>query len=242
MTTKRLRSTRMMRPVVLVIVPERSLKKDIDPVLERARFLPLHAASAAAALKIVCKTTPSAVILNAALPDMRGAELVKVLRQLPSLRRVAIMVLSRAAIVGSENECLKNGADDFLVLGVNELSAIPIRLSRAWQMMGIAETSIEKGIVRADPESGEVLVSGSRILALRPREFDLLVYLMRRSPATATWTDIQRDVWNVPAHALDHGRETRTIAVHCNRLRQKLGAAARYIVVRRGVGLQFRSM
>jgi DNA-binding response OmpR family regulator len=231
----------MSMPVVLTVLPDRSTEKSLGLVLEGARFLALNAATAASALKMVCRTPPSAVILSAALPDMRGAELVKVLRQLPALRRAAILVLSRANSDGSEIECLGNGADDFLVLGVNDLSAIPLRLSRSWRTIGSIGAPIEKGIVRADVESGEVFVSGDRIQALSPREFDLLVYLMRKSPAIARWTDIQREVWSVPEHALEHARETRTIAVHCGRLRHKLGAARHCIAVRRGMGLQFVS-
>lgn len=241
MTSKQRFSARAsFLPVVLVVDPDRSTAKGLGVVLERAGFLPLYAASASEALKAVRKTAPYAVILSAVLPDMKGARLVKLLRPLPSLKRTSILVLSVPRSDGLEIECLKNGADDFLVWGVNDLSAIPLRFSRALQTTGNGGTEIEKGLVRVDLESREVSIAGRRMQAFRPRELDLLVYLMRKSPGVATWTDIQRDVWSIPEHALDHGRETKTIAVHCDRLRQKLGAAGRYIAVRRGVGLQFK--
>ena len=241
MTSKQRFSTRTsFRPVVLVVDADRSTAKGIGLVLERAGFLLLYAVTASEALQAARKTAPSAVIVSAVLPDMRGARLVKLLRPLPPLKHASILVLSVPSSDGLEIECLKNGADDFLVWGVNDLSAIPLRLSRALQMTGIDGAAIEKGLVRVDLESREVSIGGRRMHAFRPRELDLLVYLMRKSPGVATWTDIQRDVWSTPEHALHHGRETKTIAVHCDRLRRKLGAAGRYIAVRRGVGLQFK--
>jgi len=241
MTPKQRLSTRTsFMPVVLVVDPDRSTTKGIGLVLERAGLLPLYAATASEALKAARKTAPRAVILSAVLPDMKGARLVKLLRTLPSLKRTPILVLSVPSSDGLEIECLKNGADDFLVWGVNDLSAIPLRLSRALQTARIDGAEIERGLIRVDLESREVSIGGRRMQAFRPRELDLLVYLMRKSPGVATWTDIQRDVWSIPEHALDHGRETKTIAVHCDRLRQKLGVAGRYIAVRRGVGLQFK--
>lgn len=229
------------RAAVLIVDSDRSTAKGIGLVLERAGFLPLYAATALEAMKAARKTAPSAIILSAVLPDMKGARLVKLLRPLPSLKRTSILVLSVPRSDGLEIECLKNGADDFLVWGVNDLSAIPLRLSRALQTTGNGGTEIKRGLIRVDLESREVSIGGRRMQAFRPRELDLLVYLMRKSPGVATWTDIQRDVWSIPEHALDHGRETKTIAVHCDRLRQKLGVAGRCIAVRRGVGLQFKS-
>lgn len=227
-----------LRPVALIVDPDRTTAKEIGGVLEKAGFLPLLSTTGAQALRIARKAAPSVVVVNADLPDFRGARFVRILRRLPTMKKASIVVLSVPSAEGLEIECLKNGADDFLVWGVNDLSAIPLRLSRALLALKTDGAAIERGAVRVDVDSREVFISGSRLPNLRPREFDLLAYLMRRSPAVATWMEIQRDVWRTPEHALDHGHETKTIAVHCDRLRRKIGGNA-IIAVRRGIGLQF---
>lgn len=233
------RSMSAARTRVLIIDSDRLAARGIGGVLEGAGFLPIYAASASAAVKIARETRLHAVILSASLSDMSAVRLVRMLRPIPNLRRSTIMVLAAPRVDGLEIECLKNGADDFLVWGVNDLFALPLRLSRDLLTQKAAWTIIEHGGFRIDLESREIFIRKQRVSDLRPREFDLLAYLVRRNPAVATWAEIQRDVWGTPEHALDHGRETKTIAVHCDRLRRKLGDAAGCIVVRKGVGLRF---
>lgn len=239
MTPARPRTSPLPAPRVLIVDSDRLTARSIGGVLERAGFVPSYAASASQAAKAARRSPPMAVILSSSLPDMSAARLVRLLRPLPALRRCLILVLAAPRGDGLEVECLKSGADDFLVWGVNDLSALPLRLSRNMLAQKTAGTIIEHGELRVELDSRAVFVGKRRVPDLRPREFDLLAYLMRRSPAVATWAEIQRDVWRTPEHALDHGRETKTIAVHCDRLRQKLGGSAGCIFVRRGVGLQF---
>jgi len=223
----------------LIVNPDRTTAKGIGIVLEKAGFLPLLSATGAQALRIARKTAPNVVVANAALPDFPGARFVRILRRLPGMKKSSIVMLSVPSTEGLEIECLRSGADDYLIWGVNDLSALPLRLSRAVMTQQPDGMTLERGIVRLNFGSREVFVNGRRAPDLRPREFDLLTYLLRLSPSVATWSQIQRDVWHTPEHALDHGRETKTISVHCERLRRKLGGRIA-ITVHRGIGLQLK--
>ena len=81
--------------------------------------------------------------------------------------------------------------------------------------------------------------TGSKRIALKRREFDLLMYLARNHGIVLTRSQILRAVW--PEEFLDH--ETRTVDVHVSRVRDKVEAdpaRPRFIHTIRGTGYQFR--
>ena len=74
-----------------------------------------------------------------------------------------------------------------------------------------------------------------RCIELRPREFDVLAYLLRQQGETVTREMLGRDVWNEPRHHL-----TNVIEVTMTLLRKKLGTPSLIQTVR-GVGYCLRS-
>lgn len=225
---------------VLIIDDDPSTAREVGSILTRAGVPSLHAVSIPQALEISRGTSLRAMILSSTISRLRPEKLIRILREKSSSERVAILVIATRRVPGLEMRCLIGGADDFLVRAGNDLTTIPLRLARLGASLTTDATIIERGIIRVDADSRETFVAGCLVPDIRPREFDLLVYLMRRSPAVARWTEIQREVWGTPEHALARGRQTKTISVHCERLRRRLGGAAT-LTARRGVGLQFKA-
>ena len=88
------------------------------------------------------------------------------------------------------------------------------------------------GSVEVNPASGTVLRDGDAV-TLSPKEFDLLVALLKRDGAVASRSELLEEVWEY-ANA---NVETRTVDVHVAELRRKLeedpGAPAHILTVRK---------
>src|SRR4029434_10757729 len=123
---------------------------------------------------------PSLVVTDLAMPNMGGLELCRKLRE---VSEVPIIVLSVRGEEKTKVEALDAGADDYVTkpFGMDELLArIRAALRRASEPQGDdpASTSFAAGHFHVDLEARSVTV-GDRQVHLTPKEYDLLVYLIR---------------------------------------------------------------
>ena len=240
MTSKSSLKKRSVRRRVLIMALDKATENRLSKLLQQEGYRVSSTGSWTSAVRLARATRLSGLIVGATLADTGAVDLIRAVRAERQAYRIPLLVLADRAARGLELRCLRNGADDFLVKGAHDLSAIPIRLARLHSWSESDDQTQETGPLRIDARSRRIWVNGSAGLDLSRREFDLLLYIVRKSPAVATWEDIQRDVWMVPEHALSLG-QSPTIAVHCERIRAKLGAAAACLVVRRGLGIQFEA-
>ena len=92
------------------------------------------------------------------------------------------------------------------------------------------------GAVEVNPAARTVLREG-RPVELAPKEFDLLIALIRREGTVASRLELLQEVWGYPAAVV-----TRTVDTHVGELRRKLEADAsdpRHILTVRKVGYRF---
>jgi DNA-binding response OmpR family regulator len=176
------------------------------------------------------------VVLDWMLPGRDGIEILKALRTRGA--KPPVILLTARDAVEDRVTGLDSGADDYLVkpFAFAELLArIRALLRRTAQEEGLLKQVADLTI---DIQSRRVW-RGDQEIVLTPREFDLLVYLMRYERQVVTRQMLARDVWREPNRAtpLDN-----VIDVHLAHLRKKVdeGRPTKLIQTVRGVGFTLR--
>ena len=181
---------------------------------------------------------PDLVILDLGLPGRDGLQVASELRR-NGLTAPVLMLTARGA-VADRISGLEAGADDYLgkPFDAEELLARVRALLRRSALRARA-AQLKVGDIVLDPLTREVW-RGGRLIALSPREFALLEYLMRNPGRTLTRSAIVAQVWK---HGPDDPDATNIVDVYMAYLRKKLEAnnAPGMIHTIRGVGYVFRS-
>lgn len=180
------------------------------------------------------------IMLDIMLPGMNGFEVLTKLRQ--QGHRTPVIMLTSLNAEADVVQGLKLGADDYMSkpFGVAELLArVSAVLRRAGSSDGAAGPSAESeekaiviGSLTIYPDKYEVSVAGESI-ALRPKEFEVLLHLVQRPGTVVTRDDLMNVVWG-----FDYVGGQRTVDVHVSSLRKKLEMNQRDVRIDsiRGVG------
>jgi len=179
---------------------------------------------------------PDLIILDLMLPGMDGFRVLRALRD--AGRTMPVLILTARGEEADKVRGLRLGADDYVTkpFGVLELLARVEALLRRMALPtgGNGGPPPERfGDIEVIPASRTVLRSGQPV-PLTPKEFDLLVALLRRRGAVVTRLDLLREVWGYSAEVL-----SRTVDTHVAELRRKLEtdpAAPRHILTVRKSG------
>ena len=183
----------------------------------------------------VARHVPDAVLLDIMLPDTDGLEIMRRLRADSETATVPIMMLTAKDTELDKVVALDGGADDYLPqpFSLMELtSRCRALLRRGGMTKKVSDTLSSQGITLS-PSRREVAVDGNEI-KLTLREFDLLEYLMRKPGIVFSREALLQSVWG-----WDFDGGSRTVDVHVQTLRQKLGDHASCIETVRGVGYRF---
>lgn len=177
------------------------------------------------------------IILDIMLPGLNGFEILTKLRQ--NGIRTPIIILTARNAEEEVVQGLKHGADDYITkpFGVAELLARVSAVLRRSQNEEVrpVETSekvITIGELSIFPEKYEVVV-GDETVPLRPKEFEVLLYLVQRPGMVITRDDLMNVVWG-----FDYIGGQRTVDVHVSSLRKKLELSQQSVQIEsiRGVG------
>jgi len=234
---------------LLVVEDEPTLLETLKYNLVRQGYEVVTAANGTQALPTARAERPDLVILDVMLPGLDGFESCRVLRQEMSLPILMLTARDEEVdkIVG-----LEVGADDYLTkpFSMRELLA---RVKAQLRRVRILREEFEaSGREPADSESsvsvftfGELVIDESRrevqrggeVLALKPKEFDLLTFLARNRGIALGRSLILERVWG-----WDFDGGSRTVDVHIRWLREKVevdpARPARILTVR-GIGYRF---
>jgi len=184
-------------------------------------------------LSTALEDRPDVIVLDLGLPDVDGAELLKMIRAVSSVPVViATARTDETAIVA----LLDAGADDYVVkpFSVDQLEARIRAVLRRSDTKRRSGPIVVGGLV-IDLEGRTVTIE-ARPLELSRKEFDLLAHLAERQGEVVTKRDLLAEVWREP-----YGGSDSTVDVHLSWLRKKLGETAaepRYLRTVFGVGVK----
>jgi two-component system, OmpR family, response regulator len=159
------------------------------------------------------------IIMDRMLPgQVDGLSIIQTLRE--SGNRTPILILSALSDVDERIKGLRSGGDDYLTkpFAFGELLARLDALSRRSGSQAGGQTVLEVGDLRVDLLSRKA-ARGERGIALQPREFKLLEYLMRHAGQVVTRTMLLENVWDY-----HFDPQTNVVDVHISKLRQKIDA------------------
>lgn len=206
--------------------------------LEIDGFVVDIAQDATEALQQMQSAPPALVVLDIMLPGRDGYDLLRLMRDRGIDVPVVILTARRDEIDKLRGFGL--GADDFITKPVSILELIArLRavLRRAHPRLESGVLWIRFGEVAVHPATRTVRRRGQEV-ELRPKEFDLLLALLRHQDRIVSRAELLRDVWGYQADTV-----SRTVDTHMAGLRQKLEddpLEPRYFITVRSVGYMMR--
>lgn len=186
------------------------------------------------------QTAPGLIILDLALPGLDGYRVLSALRA--DGNDVPVLILTARSEEADKVRGFRHGADDYVTkpFGLLELlgrvQALMRRAGTLPRLSSATHSSGERvhfGEIEVRPDTHAVYRRGFPV-NLRPKEFELLMALLRRGGRIVSRLDLLREVWGYDADVV-----SRTVDTHIAELRRKLEdepASPRYIVTVRKSG------
>ncbi len=203
---------------VLVVEDEETLLFTIAHNLRREGYAVLTAARGDDALRIAREEAPDLIVLDLMLPGVDGMQVTRLLR-----RDMDVPIIMLTALGGERDRVagLDSGADDYLTkpFGMRELLARIRALLRRSSPKSQPVAEVQRVVSRdleVDLERHEFRRTG-RVLALKPKEFELLLFFVQHPGRVFSREQILNEVWG---HDFYGG--PRTVDVHVRWLRQKI--------------------
>jgi two-component system alkaline phosphatase synthesis response regulator PhoP len=182
-------------------------------------------------LNALKKKKPNMVLLDMMLPDIPGQELIKKIRDNSQYDDMDVIIISANRMIIDKIDGLDLGADDYIEkpFDILELmSRINARVRRTRK-----SSKLEVGGLKLDLDKHICYKNGKQI-NLTPREFDILSLILSKKGAIVKREEVLTKIWGT-----DVSLETRTIDMHINSIRKKIGDTnASVIVTLYGVGFK----
>lgn len=228
---------------VLVVDDDINLLDTLKYNLAKDGYKVVEAENGIQALEMARQEKPDLILLDIMLPGMDGLEVCRILR-----KEMAVPILMLTAKTAEIDKVvgLEMGADDYITkpFSIRELMARVRAIFRRSQWQEQQKSPAEPAaqpVLKAD--SLEVDISGHRVfckgkaLKLSPREFDLLIFLMRHRGQVFNRERLVENVWGY-----DYEGTARTVDVHVHSLRLKIEdnpVKPRHLLTVHGFGYKF---
>jgi two-component system phosphate regulon response regulator PhoB len=223
---------------VLVVDDEPDITALVAYHLAKAGFRVSTAANGPDALKAAREERPDVIILDVMLPGVSGYDVLAELRRQDETRDVGVIMLTARREEADRIRGLSLGADDYLTKPFSP-AELALRVNGLLRRLGAppvsAGATLAVGPIVIDRSAHRVSVGGKEI-ELTATEYKLLLTLIERQGRVQTRPQLLETVWEAQPDI-----QTRTVDMHVQRLRSKLGSAGHMIETVRGFGYRFRS-
>jgi len=222
---------------ILVVDDEPDITALVAYHLARAGYRVSTANTGQDALKAAREERPDVVVLDLMLPGVSGYEVLRELRKQKDTGDIGVILLTARREEADRIKGLSLGADDYLTkpFSPQELTLrVAAVLRRLAAPAVTAGSSLVEGPLLIDRGAHRVSLAGEEI-TLTATEYKLLLTLVERRGRVQTRPQLLETVWEAQADI-----QTRTVDMHVQRLRAKLGEVGELIETVRGFGYRFR--
>lgn len=220
---------------VIIVEDEPQLARHIGSALLRHGHEAVAYHDGAQGLQAALEHSPDLIVLDLNLPTLDGFSVLTKLREAKCPARV--LILTARGEVEHRIKGLNAGADDYVgkPFSMEELVARVEALGRRAAAPTAADL-LDVADLHLDVQHRRVTRSG-KVIALSPREFEVLQVLMQEPDRVFSRTELCERVWQ-----RDHQYDTRTVEIFITRLRKKVdaGFAKPLIHTVRSVGYTIR--
>lgn len=195
------------------------MRKVTRVLLEQAGHIVWEVGSAEEALNELRRRVPDLIVSDIQLPGLSGVKLLELLRSQSAMAHLPILLLTVLGKGAEKVRGLQIGADDYVTKPYDPpelLARVDALLRRATRGKAPSDVMELEGL-RVDTQRHEATVDG-RPLALRRKEFDLLVLFLKHPGQLLTRERISQSLWNDESIVTDN-----TLSTHVKNLRSKLG-------------------
>lgn len=154
------------------------------------------------------------IILDVMLPTLSGFDIIR------SLDGVPVIFVTAKSALGDRLKGLRLGADDYIVKPF-EILELVARVESVLRRVGREHKTFCIDDIKIDFDSRRVFRGGEEVV-LKPKEFSLLEALVRNRNLALSREKLLSIVWEY-----DYEGDTRTVDVHIQQLRRKLGLGDR---------------
>jgi two-component system phosphate regulon response regulator PhoB len=227
----------MAKETILVIEDERDIVEIIEYNFQKEGYTVLSTTNGEKGLELARSKRPAAIILDLMLPGLDGLEVAKRLRQDPTTREIAIIMLTAK---GEESDIILGlgvGADDYVVK--------PFKLK---ELLARVKAVLRRGPLVDEAPTGHRLDFGDLVI---DKAKYLLLHKGKEVPLTLTEFKLISTLASAPGRVFTRELllekiqgeayiDERNIDVHVRSIRKKLGESNDCIVTVRGVGYKFK--
>lgn len=222
---------------ILVVDDEPDITALVAYHLAKAGYRVSTAANGPDALRAAREERPDVVILDIMLPTVSGYDVLGEMRKREETKEVGVILLTARREEADRIRGLSLGADDYLTKPFSP-QELTLRVQALLRRLGSpavsAGSTLNAGTISIDRSSHRVTVHGAE-LELTATEFKLLLTLIERRGRVQSRPQLLETVWEAQPDI-----QTRTVDMHVQRLRTKLGDAGNMIETVRGFGYRFR--
>ena len=222
---------------VLVVDDEPDIVALVVYHLAKAGYRVSTAASGTDALAMARQERPALIVLDLMLPGLSGFDVLEGLRADDATRHVAVLMLTARTEEPDRIRGLSLGADDYLTKPFSPQELV-LRVGAILRRVSAGAPPdadvLSVGPIAIDRSAHRVSVDGAPV-ELTPTEYKLLLTLAERRGRVQARAHLLETVWEAAPDI-----QTRTVDMHIQRLRSKLGAAGELIETVRGFGYRLR--
>ena len=222
---------------ILIVDDEAKIRELIIKYAKHEGFETAEAADGMEAVELCEKNHYDLVVMDIMMPHLDGFSAVKEIKKMkPQLPFILLSAL------GEEYDRIHGfdvGVDDYVVKPFSSkelMMRIHAILKRVQPVETVSNEQFKVDDLVIDYSARTVTIEGQRI-QLSPKEYELLVYLVKNKGIALTREQLLQNVWGY-----DFFGDDRTLDTHIKLLRKNLGDYAKYIITLRGVGYRFEKV